>query len=218
MKQSFNFQLRAIQALVDQVQTSPDSTDAAHPDCKEEPVSTGAALLTWLKGPDVTIEEARRVVSQLWLRLSYDEDTQTHPVVVPDGSTIEQLIKVVEERVRDCQTRCARHQTLLQCICPTCQSKSCVECNESLVQVKCSRCQTCITSGTHARAQVKRKKPVGIQLLNVHALGTTGSRKSQGRGSRKRVTQLQRGLTIPSTSPGVGNRNKTSAMQSSVGH
>ena len=77
------------------------STDAAHPDCKEEPVSTGAALLTWLKGPDVTIEEARRVVSQLWLRLSYDEDTQTHPVVVPDGSTIEQLIKVVEERVRD---------------------------------------------------------------------------------------------------------------------
>jgi len=77
-----------------------------------EPVSTGAALLTWLKGPDVTIEEARRVVSQLWLRLSYDEDapdetrrsgsamTKTHPVVVPDGSTIEQLIKVVEERVK----------------------------------------------------------------------------------------------------------------------
>ena len=164
------------------------------------------------------IEEARRVVSQLWPRLSYDEDTQTHPVVVPDGSTIGQLIKVVEERVRDCQTRCARHQTLLQCICPTCQSKSCVECNESVVQVKCSRCQTCITSSTHARTQGKRKKPVGIQLLNVHALGTTGSRKSQGRGSRKRVTQLQRGLTIPSTSPGVGNRNKTSAMQSSVGH
>ena len=49
----------------------------------------------------MTIEEARRVVSQLWLRLSYDKDTQTHPVVVPDGSTIEQLIKVVEERVRD---------------------------------------------------------------------------------------------------------------------
>ena len=77
MKQSFDFQLRAIQALVDQVQTSPDSTDASHPDCKEEPVSTGAALLTWLKGPDVMIEEARRVVSQLWPRLSYDEDTQT---------------------------------------------------------------------------------------------------------------------------------------------
>ena len=92
-------------------------------------------------------------------------------MVVPEGSTIGQLIKVVEERVRDCQTRCVRHQTLLQCICPTCQSKSCVECNESLVQVKCSRCQTCITSSPHARAQGKRKKPVGIQLLNVHALG-----------------------------------------------
>ena len=171
MKQSFDSQLRAIQALVDQVQTPPDSTDVTHPNGKETPVSTGAALLTWLKEPDVTIEEARRVVSQLWPRLSYDEGMQMHPVVVPEGSTIGQLIKVVEERVRDCQTRCVRHQTLLQCICPTCQSKSCVECNESLVQVKCSRCQTCITSSPHARAQGKRKKPVGIQLLNIHALG-----------------------------------------------
>ena len=73
MKQSFDSQLRAIQALVDQVQTSPGSTDVTHPDGKETPVSTGAALLTWLKGPDVTIGEARRVVSQLWPKLSYDE-------------------------------------------------------------------------------------------------------------------------------------------------
>ena len=112
MKQSFDFQLRAIQALVDQVQTSPDSTDVTNPDGKETPVSTGAALLTWLKGPDVMIEEARRVVSQLWPRLSYDEGMQMHPVVVPEGSTIGQIINVVEERVRDCKTRCARHQTL----------------------------------------------------------------------------------------------------------
>ena len=63
MKQSFDSQLRAIQALVDQVQTPPDSTDVTHPDGKETPVSTGAALLTWLKEPDVMIEEARRVVS-----------------------------------------------------------------------------------------------------------------------------------------------------------
>ena len=85
MKQSFDSQLRAIQALVDQletVQTPPDSTDVTHPNGKETPVSTGAALLTWLKGPGVMIEEARRVVSQLWPRLSYDEDMQTHPVVV----------------------------------------------------------------------------------------------------------------------------------------
>ena len=149
MKQSFNSQLKAIQALVNQVQMYPDSTESARLDCKGEPVSTGAALLTWLRGPDVMREEARRVVSQVWPKLSYDEDMQMHPVAISDDVTIEQLIKAVEERVRNCQSRCARHQTLLQCICPTCQSKSCVECNELLVQVKCSRCQTCITSYAH---------------------------------------------------------------------
>ena len=155
MKQSFNSQLKAIQALINQVQMCPDSAEAARLDYKEEPVSTGAALLTWLRGPDVTVtrEEAMRAVSQIWPKLSYasDDDTQMQSVAISDDATIEQLIKAVEERVRNCQSRCARHQTLLHCICPTYQSKSCVECNESLVQVKCNRdvrvklCRVCNT-------------------------------------------------------------------------
>jgi hypothetical protein len=71
-----------------------------------------AALITWLKHTEETIELARKVVGTVWPRLC-EEGSQSHPAVVTSCKSKLELTVSVEKWMPANSARCAQHLTTL---------------------------------------------------------------------------------------------------------
>jgi hypothetical protein len=70
----------------------------------------GAALITWLKDTEETVEVARKVVGTVWPQLCMGQ-SQRHPAVITSCKPKMELTEHVERWVRVNRERCSQHLT-----------------------------------------------------------------------------------------------------------
>jgi hypothetical protein len=143
----------------------------------------GAALITWLKETEETVEVAKKVVGTVWPELCGGQ-SQRHLTRITSCVSKTTLADNVEYWTRKNRARCPQHLTLLRYVCPWCKSRLCTECNEAKEQKECPMCNAACPAIEPGKCIIVQDSSSSANCINLHLLGkkwieeVTDARKS----------------------------------------